>query len=122
MIKSFGFELPEFENPSMYLSLIKKAELVLTTSYHGTIFSTIYRKKFIVIKNGGMYGDDDRVKTLLEQIKMEDRLIPYEFDDNYNYLDDVDYSNYDKYLPKLKDKSMKYLKDSIVGDNNEKYK
>lgn len=115
MIKSFGFELPDFENPSMYLSLIKNAELILTTSYHGTIFSTIYRKKFIVIKNGGMYGTDDRVRTLLEQIQMEDRLIPYKFEPNYNYLEDVDYSNYDKHLPKLKEKSIKYLKNNILA-------
>lgn len=43
-IKSFGFVLPEYEDPSVYLSLIKNAELVITTSYHGTIFSTIYKK------------------------------------------------------------------------------
>ncbi len=116
MIKSFGFELAEFENPSMYLALIKNAELVLTTSYHGTIFSTIYRKKFIVIKNGGMYGEDDRVKTLLEQLKMENRLMPYEYNPNYNYLNDVDYSNFDKYLPILKKKSIDFLKKSLSDE------
>lgn len=116
MIKTFGFVLADFENPSMYLSLIKNAELVMTTSYHGTIFSTIYRKKFIVIKNGGMYGNDDRVKTLLEQIHMENRLIPFEFDQNYNYLEEIDYSNYDKFLPGLKKKSIDYLKKSLMGD------
>lgn len=121
MIKHFGFQLPEFENPSMYLSLIKNAELILTTSYHGTIFSTIYRKNFIVIKNGGMYGDDDRVRTLLEQMRMEDRLLPFEFDSNYNYLKNVDYSYYDKYLPSLKEKSTKYLKNNL-GENCERYK
>lgn len=116
MIKTFGFVLADFENPSMYLSLIKNAELVMTTSYHGTIFSTIYRKKFIVIKNGGMYDNDDRVKTLLEQIHMENRLIPFEFDQNYNYLEEIDYSNYDKFLPELKKKSINYLKKSLMGD------
>lgn len=116
MIKTFGFELADFENPSMYLSLIKNAELVMTTSYHGTIFSTIYRKKFIVIKNGGMYGNDDRVKTLLEQIHMESRLMPFEFDPNYNYLEKIDYSNYDKFLPALKKKSIDYLKDNLMDD------
>ena len=116
MIKSFGFELAEFENPSMYLSLIKNAELVMTTSYHGTIFSTIYRKKFIVIKNGGMYGNDDRVKTLLKQINMQNRLMPYEFDPNYNYLEEIDYSNYDKFLPELKKKSIDYLKRNLLNE------
>lgn len=113
MINLFGFELPKYESPSVYLSLIKNAELVMTTSYHGTIFSTIYRKKFITIKNGGMYGDDDRVSTLLKQIKMEDRLIPYNYDDNYNYLEDIDYKEYEKELKRLRKKSIEFLEKNL---------
>lgn len=116
-IKTFGFELPDYEDPSIYLNLLKNADLVITTSYHGTIFSTIYRKKFIVAKNGGMYGDDDRVKTLLEQLNMNDRLIPYTFDETYNYLSSVDYSEYDSNLPKLKKKSIDYINKEIINNN-----
>lgn len=118
MIKKFGFVLPDYENPSMYLSLIKNAELVLTTSYHGTIFSTIYRKKFITIKNGEMYGNDDRVITLLSQMDMMDRLIPYEFDDKFNYLSNVDYSKYDESIKKLREKSMKFINENVVNYYN----
>ena len=120
-VKRFGFELPEYENPSMYLSLIKNAELVITTSYHGTIFSTIYKKKFITVKNGGMYGDDDRVITLLEQLNMMDRLIPHEFDEEFNYLEEIDYTEYEKKINELKEKSINYLKNNL-GDSNEKRK
>ena len=91
----------------------------MTTSYHGTIFSTIYRKKFITIKNGEMYGDDDRVITLLRQMDMMDRLIPYEFDSNYDYLQDVDYSNYEKKVAQLREKSMNYIKQNIEEYYNE---
>ena len=49
-IKKYGFELPKYENPEMYLYLIKNAKLIFTTSYHGTIFSTIFKKKFYTIK------------------------------------------------------------------------
>ncbi len=115
-IKRFGFELPPYENPSLYLKLIKNAELILTTSYHGTIFSTIYKKKFFTIKNGGMYGDDDRVITLLEQTKMMDRLIPYEFNEEFDYLAEIDYKEYDENIKKLKEKSYKYIEDSIGVD------
>lgn len=114
-VKSFGFKLADYEDPSMYLSLIKNAELVITTSYHGTIFSTIYRKKFITVKNGGMYGDDDRVITLLKQLDMENRLIPYTFKENYDYLEEVDYTNYDVVLPQLKEKSIKYIDMNIIN-------
>lgn len=118
-IKRFGFILPKYENPALYLYLIKNAELVMTTSYHGTIFSTIYRKKFITIKNGEMYGDDDRVITLLNQMDMMDRLIPYEFDEKFNYLGEVDYSKYDKKVSSLRKKSMKYIKENIEDYYNE---
>ena len=113
LIKSFGFILPQYESPAVYLNLIKNAEIVLTTSYHGTIFSTLYQKKFITIKNGEMYGSDDRVITLLKQLNMENRLIPYDFDDNFNYLQDVDYSNYKENIDILKKKSIDYLRESL---------
>lgn len=113
LIKRFGFILAEFESPSIYLELINDASLVITTSYHGTIFSTIYRKKFITIKNGGMYGDDDRVMTLLTQIDMLDRLLPADFDDSYDYLMDIDYSNYEKLLAELKNRSLNYITENV---------
>lgn len=109
----FGFKLPKYENPSVYLNLIKNAELVFTTSYHGTIFSTIYRKKFYCLKNGGMYGDDDRVRTLLEQLDMMNRLIEFNYDNNFDYLKDVNYEKYEKSLKPLQEKSRDYLKKSF---------
>ncbi len=113
-IRRFGFILPKYEDPSVYLSLIKNAELVLTTSYHGTIFSTIYGKKFFCLKNGGMYGDDDRVITLLNQLDMMDRLIEYKFEPAFDYLKNVDYVKYDKALTRLRKKSLEYLRKNLT--------
>lgn len=110
-----GFKLTKVEHPGIYLDLIKNAELVITTSFHGTIFSTIYRKKFWTLKNGEMYQDDDRVKTLINQLKIEDRLISPKFDENIDYMKEVDYSQYERQLPKLKEESINYLFDSIRG-------
>ncbi len=108
-VKKYGFELVDYETPALYLSLIKNAKVVITTSFHGTIFSTIYKKNFITVKNGDMYGDDDRVITLLKQLNMMDRLIPFDFDEKFDYLADVDYSSYDKTLDELKDKANNFL-------------
>lgn len=112
-IKDFGFKLPPYESPSLYLNLIKNAELVLTTSFHGTIFSTIYKKCFFTLKNGGMYGDDDRVKTLLKILNMEDRLISCNFEYDYNYLKECDYSLYESNLKRYKEQSEQYLLEAI---------
>ena len=113
LIRRFGFELPDYEDPSVYLNLISNAELVFTTSYHGTIFSTIYKKKFFTIKNGGMYGNDDRVLTLLNQLNMLERLTPFEFDDNKDYLEEVNYEKYDSSVDELKNKAFDYINKNI---------
>lgn len=107
------FILPEDENPGTYLYLMKNAEMIITTSFHGTIFSTIYGKKFWVLKNGGMYGEDDRVKTLISQLGIEKRLIEPIYDNNMNYLEDIDYETYNNRLMNLREQSIKYLREAL---------
>lgn len=115
-IYTFGFKLPKYESPAVYLSLIKHAELIFTTSFHGTIFSTIYRKKFFTLKNGGMYGDDDRVMTLLKQLDITERLIEPNYSKKYDYLKKMDYSIYNKNLKKLQNKAQKYIKKNVEAE------
>ena len=112
-IKKYGFTLADYESPAVYLTLIKNASLVITTSFHGTIFSSIYQKKFFTIKNGDMYKEDDRVLTLLDSLGLMNRLIPYEYDRNFDYLQDINYQNYDKNLKRLQKKAKKYIKENI---------
>ena len=64
-----------------------------------------------------MYGDDDRVITLLSQLKMLDRLIAYDFDNDFNYLKEVNYSEYNNQIEKLKIEAIKYLIESVGGKN-----
>lgn len=117
----YGFNLIKKESPSIYLKMIKNAKLVITTSFHGTIFSTIYRKNFWVIKNGEMYGNDDRVITLVNQLHISDRLIDSTFKEKFNYVKNVNYKEYDKELPKLQKKANDFI-DENIGDYYEKGK
>lgn len=110
-----GFKLPDAEDPTTYLQLMKNAEAVITTSFHGSIFSTVYRKKFWVLKNGNMFGSDDRVITLLNSLGLSERLIEMNFDNRFDYMKDVDFSKYDKALPILRESSGKYLLSALGG-------
>lgn len=112
-----NFYLPKKQNPGVYLSLIRDAELVITTSFHGTIFSTIYQKKFWVIKNGEMYGDDDRVRTLINQLRIADRLIPSNYNEDFDYLKEVNYKKYEEELANMKNFSQNTLLRGINNDN-----
>ncbi len=110
-----GFKLPDFEDPTAYLQLMKNASMVITTSFHGCIFSTVFKRNFWVVKNGGMFGTDDRVLTLLKQLAIEDRMIQIEFDDDFDYLKTADYSRYEINLSQIKKESQKYLLSALEG-------
>ena len=110
-----GFKLPDFEDPTSYLQLMKNAAMIITTSFHGSIFSTLYHKKFWVIKNGGMFGDDDRVRTLLSQLNINERLISSEFDDKFDYMQDLDYEAFDSLLKEKRAFSENYLLNALKG-------
>lgn len=108
-----GIKLYKGSAPGDYFGLIKNAKLVVTTSFHGTIFSTIFRKNFWTITFRGTNKDDDRVATLLDQLNMNERFIYLEDIDKCDLSEDVDYSNYENDLAPLKDHSLKFLERAL---------
>ncbi|MCX9461038.1 polysaccharide pyruvyl transferase family protein, partial [Vibrio cholerae] len=85
-----GIKLSKFGGPESYLSLIKHSKLVITTSFHGSIFASIFRKNFWTVTYRETNKDDDRVKTLLSQLDFPGRLIYLEDYENYDLLEDMD--------------------------------
>lgn len=59
-------------DPSSFLSLIKNASLILTNSFHGTAFSIIFQKEFMVEINSRIEVNN-RIISLLERLGIEDR-------------------------------------------------
>jgi hypothetical protein len=108
-----GFVLEKHCTPLDYLSLIKNSSLVITTSFHGTIFSTIFEKDFWTVTFKGTNPDDDRVSTLLTQLGLEDRLIYLEDFSTIDFSKKVDYSEYQSNLQPLVTKSIEFIDNSI---------
>lgn len=106
--------LPDLENPSTYLQLIKNATMVITTSFHGSIFSSVYNKCFWVVKNGNMFITDDRVPTLVRSLDLEDRVVNINFDNEFDYLQQKDYSKYYELLAEERTKALNYIKQSFA--------
>lgn len=59
--------------PYDFLNLIKYADLILTTSFHGTVFSCIFKKNFYTFSVNKVV--DDRSKNLLKSLSLEERMI-----------------------------------------------
>lgn len=95
--------------PSEFLTYIKNAELVLTDSFHGTVFSIIFNKKFVDIlpKKTGT-----RINSILELFGVEDRLL-----NDYNDLSiiskEIDFNRINNKLEKERKESKNRLIDAL---------
>lgn len=70
-----GLKLCEYSGPTAFLNLMKFAKLSLTTSFHGTVFSVIFRKCFWFIDSAMHNPMDDRAATLINRLGLPERLI-----------------------------------------------
>lgn len=64
------------EGPADFVQLIRNAELVITSSFHGTAFSLIYEKPLIAIVRDNDL-EDSRISSLLQRLHAEKSIVPY---------------------------------------------
>ena len=66
--------------PYEWLGYIIDSEYVVCGSFHATVFSLIFHKQFVVIESEDIYasGGNQRVRSLLRPLGLEDRCICHE--------------------------------------------
>jgi hypothetical protein len=101
-----------YNNVNKWLNYIKYANIIVTDSFHCTIFSIIFQKKFICLSNP--IRGTTRLKNLLEMVKLESRLYSDINKIKYSGLNkEIDYSKVEILLNKEKIKSTKFLRNSL---------
>jgi len=60
--------------PQEWIWLIHHAEYVLTDSFHGLVFATIFKKKFLVVKRYSAMEINNRLEDYLDTIGESDKL------------------------------------------------
>ena len=97
-----------------WLSYINKSEHVITSSYHGVIFSIIMHKSFVAIPLNGKYAEgNERLYTLLQTLELNERLVK-DKGQIKNILDKpIDWNIVDNLLEEQREKSEKFLKQAL---------
>lgn len=97
--------------PSEFLYFIKNCELVLTDSFHGSVFSILYKKPFYIFnREEKVESMNSRIETLLNKFKLTGR----EVKDYSQKLEfNCDFSRVDQILDDERKKSMEFLKKAI---------
>lgn len=107
-VENYFCEQISSAGPEEFLTLIKNAKAIITNSFHGTIFSIIFKKEFYTITR---LNRNSRMENILKIVKMEDRLID-EIDD----LNKIKEQNYERAyieLEKEKQKSKKFIEKAL---------
>lgn len=105
---SFSKNKIQSATPEEFVGLVKYASFVVTTSFHGTIFSVIFNRPFYCIELGDNF--DTRSRSFLSYIGLDKRMIKQ---DNSISFDEIEYDNVNSRLLQLRKESIDYLTKSI---------
>lgn len=92
-----------------WLSNILNSEIVVTNSFHGIVFSVLFKKNFVAlpIKGSGM---NDRLYTLLNKLGLQDRIYD---SDSFDIDAPIDWENVYTHLNEYRNEGYKYIKNIL---------
>lgn len=108
-----------FGGPKEFLTYIKYAKIVLTDSFHATVFSLIYQRDFITykrFKDGGEKDQNARIYNLLKPLHLEDRFVG---EDELSLVDNrktIDYDSVNKTMEDIRIDSLDYLNQALSDE------
>ena len=95
-------------SPEEFIGYIRNASCVVTSSFHGTALSIVFRRPFVTVRLG--YEIDNRAKSLLSVLHLEKCSI----DKNGTpRIPEIDYEEVGKRLADLRMDSRQFLDDVI---------
>ncbi|HFD32820.1 MAG TPA: polysaccharide pyruvyl transferase family protein [Gammaproteobacteria bacterium] len=106
-----------YPGPEEWLGYMRYADFVVTNSFHGTVFSVLFNKPFITIgltgKKGGL---NERAKSLLERLGLEERLLTEFTSDKADLLmkQDIDWEAVNKRVAEWKTEALAFIKKEVA--------
>jgi len=98
-------------SPSEFITLIRRSSLICTDSFHGTAFSIIFNKPFVVYDRKGQHSMSSRIETILQTFHLEIRRAMKLTDAS---LLKIDYKIVSKILDVERKRSLSFLKNSFT--------
>lgn len=89
-----------------FLTYFYYAKYIVTNTFHGTIFSVIFNKKFVTLNYKKV-----KIEELLNQLCISDRLIDKDIENNLNK--EIDYEKVNSNIKKLRQDSEEFIERTI---------
>lgn len=116
-----GFEKHYSAGPREFLGYILHSEYVVTNSFHGTVFSTLFNKKFVAAFDqvNGEIKTESRKESLLRKVGLLDVMTTENNDIDYKMLENINWNLVNKKIAELRMRSLKYLENAIGDVKND---
>lgn len=115
-------DVPLYLGPSEFISKINSAMYVFTDSFHGTIFSILFEKKFFTLERfqeNASNNQNSRVHDLLDKLDLGMCLIKYgQLDVEKLQFLSINFDNVSEKLTRLRLESINYLKKALQYETN----
>lgn len=101
-----------YDSPEEWIGWIKNAEYVVTDSFHATVFSIIFEKKFVAMEGYNSGGHkNERISNLLNTLELQSKSL---VDIDLERIDEqIEYTEVKRKLDKVIDKSEKYVYENL---------
>lgn len=99
-------------DPLLFLSIYDKADYIITDTFHGTVFSTIYEKRFAVVNN-----DKQKVLNALAMCELSDKMTKSAEDYAPILHGEFDYETTRQSILRERTNSLRYLSEALEEKN-----
>lgn len=109
-------KVPKDIGPTQFITLVKNASFVCTDSYHGSIFSFIYKKQFALFsrfKQNDFRNQNSRIDTLTHNLYLKSRRVNENNSLWQIYNTQFDYASAQEQYNILFNKSVEYLQTAL---------
>lgn len=116
--EDFPDEAPYNVGPKEFLQLIRDAEYVFTDSFHCSVFSMLFRKRFFTFRrysNDSVVSTNGRIYSLLSLVQLEDRLLLANEDVSNMIAKGIDYEMVHEKLDNLRNFSYKWVEECLIA-------
>lgn len=106
----YGIRRCEHTGPITFLAMMNQASMVLTQSFHGTLFSALFHKQFWSYRAPATKRiDDDRATAILDQLGLRERYQVIDELPDQEYMKAIDYRDTDDKIENLRAKAFAYM-------------
>lgn len=110
VVRYFSFGWNARLTVQQWLAMLQNATVVVTDSFHGTVFSILFHRDFYTLCNPER--GNTRMAGLLEKLELQDRLLS-EQDPDTSSATGIDWSGVDARVEELRKHSISFLEDSL---------